>query len=110
MQFASVVRLGCSLVVVANITRKRALLLVSQMVEVIHWCIELGVKYISVYAFSIDNFQRSPDEVGSLMHLAEAKYDELAKVGTQGHAFLHSCWTVPWAPVPVLAWCVPGIY
>lgn len=51
------------------------------MVDVIHWCIELGVQYISVYAFSLDNFQRSQDEVGSLMHLAEAKYHELAQVG-----------------------------
>ena len=51
-----------------------------QMVEVIHWCLELGVRYISVYAFSIDNFQRSPGEVGALMHLAEQKYQDLAKV------------------------------
>ena len=51
-----------------------------QMVEVIHWCIELGVKHITVYAFSIDNFKRSPDEVEALMHLAEQKYIELARV------------------------------
>ncbi|GIM01891.1 hypothetical protein Vretimale_6674 [Volvox reticuliferus] len=50
-----------------------------QMVDVIHWCIELGVKYITVYAFSIDNFKRSPDEVGALMRLAEEKYIELAQ-------------------------------
>lgn len=55
------------------------------MVDVIHWCLELGVKYISVYAFSLDNFQRSADEVGSLMHLAEAKYQELAQVGSCVH-------------------------
>lgn len=42
---------------------------------------ELGVKHVTVYAFSIDNFQRSPEEVGALMHLAEAKYAELAQVG-----------------------------
>ncbi|GIL50153.1 hypothetical protein Vafri_6288 [Volvox africanus] len=50
-----------------------------KMVDVIHWCIELGVKYITVYAFSIDNFKRSPDEVGTLMGLAEEKYIELAQ-------------------------------
>ena len=38
------------------------------------------MQFVSVYAFSIDNFQRSPDEVGSLMHMAEAKYYELAQV------------------------------
>jgi hypothetical protein len=42
------------------------------------------VRYISVYAFSIDNFQRSPEEVGALMHLAEEKYRELAAVGVSG--------------------------
>lgn len=51
-----------------------------QMVDAIHWCLELGVKHISVYAFSIDNFKRSANEVGSLMHLAEEKYKELAQV------------------------------
>ncbi|EFJ53135.1 hypothetical protein VOLCADRAFT_55634, partial [Volvox carteri f. nagariensis] len=50
-----------------------------KMVDVIHWCIELGVKYITVYAFSIDNFKRSPDEVAALMQLAEQKYIELAQ-------------------------------
>ncbi len=36
----------------------------SKMVDVIHWCLELGVPCISVYAFSIDNFQRPEEEVG----------------------------------------------
>ena len=61
------------------------------MIDVIHWCLELGVPAISVYAFSIDNFKRSADEVGSLMQLAEEKYCELAKVGPQG---LHGQHTV----------------
>ena len=55
-----------------------------QMVDVIHWCLELGVPCISVYAFSIDNFKRAPEEVGSLMHLAEDKYNELARVRLGG--------------------------
>lgn len=41
---------------------------------------ELGVRHISVYAFSIDNFRRSPEEVTALMRLAEDKYFELARV------------------------------
>lgn len=49
-----------------------------KMIEVIRWCLELGVSYISVYAFSVDNFKRSPEEVSSLMVLAESKYKELA--------------------------------
>lgn len=53
----------------------------SKMVDVIHWCLEAGVQCMSVYAFSIDNFKRSPEEVASLMQLAEEKYKELAMVG-----------------------------
>ncbi len=56
-----------------------------QMVDVIHWCLALGVPCISVYAFSIDNFARSLDEVQALMHLAELKYEELTKVRTCWH-------------------------
>jgi hypothetical protein len=51
-----------------------------QMVEAIYWCLELGVPFISVYAFSIDNFGRSLEEVTGLMALAERKYHELASV------------------------------
>ena len=50
------------------------------MVEVIRWCLELGVPVITFYAFSLDNFRRSGPEVAGLMALAEAKYGELAAV------------------------------
>lgn len=52
----------------------------SQMVDMIHWCLELGIRHISVYAFSIDNFAREREEVAALMALAERKYGELAQV------------------------------
>ncbi|KAL6606707.1 hypothetical protein ACP70R_042360 [Stipagrostis hirtigluma subsp. patula] len=38
---------------------------------------EMGVKYITVYAFSIDNFKRDPSEVQSLMELMEEKINQL---------------------------------
>ena len=41
------------------------------------YCYEMGVKYITVYAFSIDNFKRDPSEVQSLMELMEEKINEL---------------------------------
>ncbi|KAL6606708.1 hypothetical protein ACP70R_042361 [Stipagrostis hirtigluma subsp. patula] len=41
------------------------------------YCYEMGVKYITVYAFSIDNFKRDPSEVQSLMGLMEEKINEL---------------------------------
>lgn len=40
-------------------------------------CLQLGVKYVTVYAFSIDNFQRPADEVSALMNLMEEKLDHL---------------------------------
>lgn len=53
------------------------------MVEVIRWCLALGVRHVSVYAFSIENFARAPKEVGGLMNLAEKKYVELAAVSAK---------------------------
>lgn len=41
------------------------------------YCYELGIKYVSIYAFSIDNFKRNPDEVDDLMTLLLEKIDEL---------------------------------
>jgi len=51
-----------------------------QMKSIIQWCLELGVRVVSVYAFSIDNFKRPPDEVHDLMQLAETSFEELLQV------------------------------
>ncbi|CAN4085897.1 unnamed protein product [Withania somnifera] len=51
----------------------------SALINMLRYCYELGVKYITVYAFSIDNFKRSPEEVASLMKLMQEKIDELTK-------------------------------
>ena len=37
------------------------------LLDVIHGAIEVGVKYLSAYAFSTENWKRSPDEVRYLM-------------------------------------------
>ena len=39
----------------------------------------MGVKYVTVYAFSMDNFKRRPDEVLSIMSLMQKKINELLK-------------------------------
>ena len=44
-------------------------------------CLRLGVKCVTVFAFSIENFKRSEDEVDALMELAETKLLELTKHG-----------------------------
>jgi undecaprenyl diphosphate synthase len=51
-----------------------------QMVEVIQWCLELGVSEVSAFAFSIDNFSRPEQEVADLMALVEDKCGELLRV------------------------------
>lgn len=49
-----------------------------------HWCaalpVQLGVACVSVYAFSIDNYRRSGEEVATLMALAEDKLAHLLEV------------------------------
>ncbi|RWV93717.1 hypothetical protein GW17_00043815 [Ensete ventricosum] len=49
----------------------------NSLVAVLRYCYELGVKYVTVYAFSIDNFKRKPEEVQGLMALMKEKIDEL---------------------------------
>jgi undecaprenyl diphosphate synthase len=39
----------------------------NSLFDVVEGCIELGVKYLSAYAFSTENWKRSPDEVRFLM-------------------------------------------
>lgn len=39
----------------------------SALIASLLYCYEMGVKYITVYAFSIDNFKRDPSEVESFI-------------------------------------------
>ncbi|CAG9857006.1 unnamed protein product [Phyllotreta striolata] len=48
-----------------------------KLAECLHWCRELGIKEVTVYAFSIENFKRSNDEVEALMQLAREKFQKL---------------------------------
>lgn len=45
--------------------------------ETLQWCRELGIKEVTVYAFSIENFKRSQEEVDALMRLAREKFNRL---------------------------------
>ncbi|KNA11043.1 hypothetical protein SOVF_138730 [Spinacia oleracea] len=49
------------------------------LTSMLKYCYELEVKYITVYAFSIDNFKRRPEEVKSLMELIREKIESLIK-------------------------------
>ncbi|CAJ0592492.1 unnamed protein product [Cylicocyclus nassatus] len=48
-----------------------------QLAKVLEWCQDLGVREVTVYAFSIENFKRSSEEVNGLMHLAEKMFAKL---------------------------------
>ena len=56
------------------------------LVRVLEWCRDLGVRHVSVYAFSIENFRRSEAEVGELMALAEEKLGEILRAGGAAEA------------------------
>ncbi|KAJ3085948.1 cis-prenyltransferase [Quaeritorhiza haematococci] len=46
--------------------------------EILEWCLRLGIQVVTVYAFSIENFKRPPEEVEALMDLAKSKFREFA--------------------------------
>ncbi|KAG9444084.1 hypothetical protein H6P81_015424 [Aristolochia fimbriata] len=52
------------------------------LMSVLQYCYELGVKYVTVYAFSVDNFKRNPDEVQLIMDLMLEKIEALLKQNT----------------------------
>jgi tritrans,polycis-undecaprenyl-diphosphate synthase [geranylgeranyl-diphosphate specific] len=41
--------------------------------DLLNWCLDLDVKSVTVYAFSTENFRRSPKEVEEIMGIAEEK-------------------------------------
>ncbi|XVF71990.1 hypothetical protein PTKIN_Ptkin12aG0085000 [Pterospermum kingtungense] len=49
------------------------------LMSMLKYCYEFGVRYVTIYAFSIENFKRSPEEVQSLMDLILEKIEELIK-------------------------------
>ncbi|KAJ6235061.1 dehydrodolichyl diphosphate synthase complex subunit DHDDS [Anaeramoeba flamelloides] len=45
--------------------------------ETLQWCSELGIKNVTVYAFSIENYKRPKKEVQTLMNLAKKKFQSV---------------------------------
>lgn len=46
--------------------------------ELLEWCLELKIKILTVYAFSTENFNRDPMEVGGLMKMFIENFYKLA--------------------------------
>ncbi|KAJ2753925.1 cis-prenyltransferase [Coemansia pectinata] len=51
----------------------------TKLTKVLEWCNDLGIKHVSVFAFAINNFNRSTEEVGALMGIARDKLRDLAE-------------------------------
>ncbi len=49
----------------------------NKLEEIMEWCRELGIRTLTAYAFSTENFKRPPEEVNALMNLFERKFREL---------------------------------
>jgi len=48
-----------------------------KLAETLQWCREFGITEVTVYAFSIENFKRSEEEVNALLELAKEKFQQL---------------------------------
>ncbi len=58
--------------------------------EIIKACVEFGVQYLTIYAFSTENWGRPADEVDGLMHILEDVIDqELNELHQQGVQLVH---------------------
>ena len=47
--------------------------------QVIEWCFEAGVKQLTIYAFSIENFCRSAEEKERLFKLMRVEFEKISK-------------------------------
>jgi tritrans,polycis-undecaprenyl-diphosphate synthase [geranylgeranyl-diphosphate specific] len=45
--------------------------------QLLDWCEKLGVKFVTLYAFSTENFRRSSQEVEKIMQIAEEEFRKL---------------------------------
>ncbi len=51
------------------------------LLNVLEWCINLNIHELTVFAFSIDNFNRSKEEIEGLLKLAGEKFVKLSSKG-----------------------------
>ncbi|XP_068592464.1 dehydrodolichyl diphosphate synthase complex subunit DHDDS isoform X2 [Cebidichthys violaceus] len=49
----------------------------NKLAETLRWCKHLNIQEVTVYAFSIENFKRTQNEVDGLMELARQKFEKL---------------------------------
>ena len=73
-----------------------------KLAETLQWCRELGIKEVTVYAFSIENFNRAEAEVTDLLNLARDKFikllDEADKLKEVSGTNVFGCESSPISP------------
>jgi len=47
--------------------------------EVLDWCFDAGIKVVTIFAFSTENFSRSKREVAKIMELAQERFEAVAR-------------------------------
>jgi len=47
--------------------------------QLLDWCHTIGVKYVTLYTFSVENFGRNSEEVTQIMKIAEERFRKLLK-------------------------------
>jgi tritrans,polycis-undecaprenyl-diphosphate synthase [geranylgeranyl-diphosphate specific] len=50
-----------------------------KVLEVVRWCEQIGIKEITIYSFSTENFERSDAEIENIFNIIEKKLRELNK-------------------------------
>lgn len=48
-----------------------------KLTQCLRWCLDLGIQEVTAFAFSIENFKRSQEEVDDLQNLAIDKFEKL---------------------------------
>ncbi|KAJ4967215.1 hypothetical protein NE237_019064 [Protea cynaroides] len=57
------------------------------LMSILKYCYELGIQYVTLYAFSIDNFKRLPHEVKHVMDLMQEKLQAMLKKQSILHSY-----------------------
>lgn len=55
--------------------------------KILEMCYQVGIKTVTVYAFSIENFKRPPVEVNALMEIARTKLLQIIHHGDMADRF-----------------------
>src|SRR3989338_7991551 len=50
---------------------------IKKLEELFDWCLELGIKELTLYSFSTENFNRAKDEIDFLFGLFKKKFEEM---------------------------------